>query len=119
MSLQAASPNYGQLVQEVVPAKDVFAALHPNEAFAAITLSDEDGWLFLLHDGTITVSRIDAGLKQVAELVRRVRAGIELTTNGLPTFDVADAQRLYQMTLGGVMNCSARHSPPMRCSRRG
>ena len=102
VSLQAASPNYGQLVQEVVPAKDVFAALHPNEAFAAITLSDEDGWLFLLHDGTITVSRIDAGLKQVAELVRRVRAGIELTTNGLPTFDVADAQRLYQMTLGGV-----------------
>jgi CHAT domain-containing protein len=102
VSLQAASPNYGQLVQEVVPAKDVFAALHPNEAFAAITLSDEDGWLFLLRDGTITVSRIDAGLKQVAELVRRVRAGIELTTNGLPTFDVADAQRLYQMTLGGV-----------------
>ena len=101
VSLQAASPNYGQLVQEVVPAKDVFA-LHPNEAFAAITLSDEDGWLFLLRDGTITVSRIDAGLKQVAELVRRVRAGIELTTNGLPTFDVADAQRLYQMTLGGV-----------------
>ena len=102
VSLQAASPNYGQLVQEVVPAKDVFAALQPNEAFAAITLSDEDGWLFLLRDGTITVSRIDAGLKQVAELVRRVRAGIELTTNGLPTFDVADAQRLYQMTLGGV-----------------
>ena len=51
-ALQAASPNYGQLVQEVVPAKDVFAALHPNEAFAAITLSDEDGWLFLLRDGT-------------------------------------------------------------------
>ena len=34
--------------------------------------------------------------------MRRVRAGIELTTNGLPPFDIADAQKLYQMTLGGV-----------------
>ncbi len=100
--LQAASPNYGQLVQQVVPAKDVFAALHPSEAFAAISLSDEDGWVFLLRDGSITVSRIDGGLTQIAELVRRVRAGIELTTAGLPTFDIADAQKLYQMTLGGV-----------------
>ena len=99
-ALQAASPNYGQLVQQVVPAKDVFAALHPNEAFVSLTLSDDDGWVFLLRNGSITVSRIDASLKQVAELVRRVRAGIELTTAGLPTFDTADAQTLYQLTLG-------------------
>lgn len=101
-ALQAASPNYGQLVQQVVLVKDVFAALHPNEAFAAITLSDDDGWVFLLRNNTITVSKVDAGLKQVAELVRRVRAGIELTSSGLPTFDTADAQKLYQMTLGGL-----------------
>src|SRR4029077_7800981 len=96
-ALQAASPNYGQLVQQVVPAPDVFAALHPNEAFVSLTLSDDDGWVFLLRNGSITVSRIDASLKQVAELVRRVRAGIELTTAGLPTFDTADAQTLYQL----------------------
>ena len=101
-ALQAASPNYGQLVQQVVAAKDVFAALHPDEAFSAITLSEDDGWVFLLRNGTITVSKVDAGIKQVAELVRRIRAGIELTTNQLPTFDVADAQKLYQLTLGGV-----------------
>jgi CHAT domain-containing protein/tetratricopeptide (TPR) repeat protein len=101
-ALQAASPNYGQLVQQVVPAKDVFAALHPDEAFAAMTLSDTDGWVFLLRNNAITVSKIDGGLKDVAELVRRIRAGIELTTNGLPTFDIADDQKLYQMTLGGV-----------------
>ena len=101
-ALQAASPNYGQLVQEVVPAKDVFASLHPNEAFVAITLSDEDGWVFLLRNGTIAISKIEVGATQVAQLVRNVRAGIELTTNGLPTFDVADAQKLYQMTIGGV-----------------
>ncbi len=101
-ALQAASPNYGQLVQQVVTAKDVFAALHPDEAFAAITLSEDDGWVFLLRNGTITVSKVDAGIKQIAELVRRVRAGIELTTSQLPTFDVADAQKLYQLTIGGV-----------------
>ncbi|MEJ0018320.1 MAG: CHAT domain-containing protein [Acetobacteraceae bacterium] len=101
-ALQAASPNYGQLVQQVVPVQDIFAALHPGEAFAALTLSDQDGWVFLLRDGSITISRIDAGLKDVAELVRRVRAGIELTSAGLPTFNVADAQKLYQLTLGGV-----------------
>jgi CHAT domain-containing protein len=101
-ALQAASPNYGQLVQQVVTAADVFAALHPGEAFAAITLSEDDGWVFLLRNGTIAVSRIDSGLKQIAELVRRTRAGIELSSSGLPTFDVADAQKLYQLTLGGV-----------------
>ncbi len=101
-ALQAASPNYGQLVQQVVSAKDVFAALHSDEAFAAITLSEDDGWVFLLRNGSISVSKVDGGIKQIAELVRRVRAGIELTTNQLPTFDVADAQKLYQLTLGGV-----------------
>ena len=81
-ALQAASPNYGQLVQQVVSAKDVFAALHPAEAFAAITtMGSDEGWIFLLHNGTITVSRIDGGVKQIAGLVHRVRAGIELTTS--------------------------------------
>ena len=77
-ALQAASPNYGQLAQQVVPAKDVFAALHPNEAFAAIALSDDDGWVFLLRNGTITVSRIDggvnAGRQAGARRARRHRA---------------------------------------------
>ena len=101
-ALQAASPNYGQLVQQVAPASDVFAALHPDEAFIAIALSNDNGWVFLLHNGAVAVSRIDVGLGQIAELVRRVRAGIELTSSGLPTFDVADAQKLYQLTIGGV-----------------
>ena len=101
-ALQAASPNYGQLVQQVVPASNVFAALRPDEAFVTIALSSEDGWVFLLRNGAIAVSRIDVGLDRVAELVRRVRAGIELTSSGLPTFDVADAQKLYQLTIGGV-----------------
>ncbi|HUB46759.1 MAG TPA: CHAT domain-containing tetratricopeptide repeat protein [Acetobacteraceae bacterium] len=101
-ALQAASPNYGQLVQQVVTAQDVFAALHPGEAFAAITMANQDGWVFLLRNKTISVSKVGAGLPEMAALVKRVRAGIEETTAGLPQFDIADAQRLYRLTLGGV-----------------
>jgi CHAT domain-containing protein len=90
-------------VQQVVLASDVFSALHPNEAFAAITLGSDDGWVFLLRNGTIVVSKIDAGVKRVAELVQHVRAGIEQTNaDSLPPFDIADAQQLYNLTLGGL-----------------
>ena len=101
-ALQAASPNYGQLVQQVVTAQQVFAALHPGEAFAALSLADQDGWVFLLRNNTVTVSKIAAGLPEIAGLVKRIREGIELTTAGLPPFDIQDDMRLYNITLGGV-----------------
>ena len=101
-ALQAASPNYGQLVQETVQPSDVFAALHPNEAFAALILSDAEGWVFVLRNGQMAVSRIGKGTEGIGALVRRVRAGIELTTNELPKFDIAGARELYDLTLGGV-----------------
>lgn len=104
-ALQAAAPNYGQLVQQVVPAADVIAALHPHEAFVAITLSDHAGWVFLLRPGNpsaITVSPVPGGTEQVAALVRRIRASTELGTTGLPRFATEDAQTLYTATLGGV-----------------
>lgn len=100
-ALQAASPNYGQLVQETVKPADVFAALHPNEAFVALTLNDNEGWVFVLRNGRIAVSRIARGTDYIAKLVARVRAGIELTTD-LPKFDIAGAQELYNLTLRGV-----------------
>ena len=52
-ALQTASPNYGQLVQQVVPAADVLGALRPDEALAAITLTPHGGWSFLLRAGAI------------------------------------------------------------------
>ena len=50
-ALQAASPNYGQLVQQVVPAAEVIAALRPHEAFMTVALSARSGWVFLLQQG--------------------------------------------------------------------
>ena len=101
-ALQAASPNYGQLVQETVHPADVFAALHPHEAFVALTLGEEEGWAFALRDGHIAAARIPKGAGEIDALVRRVRAGIELTGSALPAFDIADARALYDLTLGGV-----------------
>ena len=102
-ALQAAAPNYGQLVQQVVPAADVFSALAPDEAFAAITLSGEHGWVFLLRDGRITARPVGASPSEIATLVKQLRAGIEPGDDGkLPEFNVAAAQRLYAATLGTV-----------------
>jgi CHAT domain-containing protein len=101
-ALQAAAPNYGQLVQEVVPAADVLAALQPGESFAAITLTDQGGWIFLLRDGQIAVAKCPDGAPQIAQLVEKIRASIEPTDAGVPVFDTADANRLYHDLFGGL-----------------
>jgi CHAT domain-containing protein len=101
-SLQAAAPNYGQLVQQVAPASDVLAALRPGESFASIVLDAGGGWTFLLRDGQVSVARISDGQDKMAELVRRVRAGIEPTGSGVPRFDIAAAQQVYAALFGGL-----------------
>ncbi len=101
-ALQAASPNYGQLVQQVSPASEVMAALGPGEAFVAITLTDTGGWTFLLRDGQIAVAPVQGGLPRMAELVKRVRGGIESETGAVPKFDTEAAQQVYAATLGGL-----------------
>ncbi len=94
-ALQAASPNYGQLVQQVAPAADVLAALHPTRLSLpspwAITTAGSS-----LRDGKVEVAAIPGGLKEITGLVHRVRASIENTTGTPPPFDIADAQELYQ-----------------------
>jgi CHAT domain-containing protein len=105
-ALQSAAPNYGQLVQQVVPASEVVSALHPSEAFVTIALSDHAGWVFALRPGTngavISVAPIAGGTERVADLVRRIRSSVELTASGVPKFDTDAAQTLYATTLGGV-----------------
>ena len=101
-ALQAAAPQYGQLVQQSVSARDVLAALRPNEAFAAIVLAGEGGWTFVLRDGRLAAAPVAGGEARMQRLVRRVRASIERTGPGLPTFDTAGAQEIYAATLGAL-----------------
>ncbi len=101
-ALQAASPNYGQLVQEVVPAPAVLSALAPGEAFVSMSLSQDAGWMFALRDGAIAVAPAKAGSTAITALVKRVRATIEPSGDTPPPFDIAAAQALYIDTLGQV-----------------
>ncbi len=101
-ALQAAAPNYGQLVQEVVPAAAVLKALRPDEVFVAITLTGDSGWVFALRDGRISAAPMRAGTAAVGKLVRNVRASIEPGAHGLPRFDVTDAHALYEAVLAPV-----------------
>ena len=97
------SPNFGQLVQDVVPASAVMAMLHPDEAFVALFVSQREGWAFVLRNGTITVAPIAGGIGVVGPLVKKIRASIEKTeVASLPTFDIASTRKLYDLTLGGV-----------------
>jgi CHAT domain-containing protein len=102
-ALQAASPNYSQLVQQVATAPEVLGALAPGEAFAAIALTSAGGWSFVLRDGSIDAARVGASGAEIAALVKRVRAGIELDDAGaVPRFDAQAASTLYTAILGGL-----------------
>jgi CHAT domain-containing protein len=99
LAVQAAAPNFGQLVQQVVPAKAVLALLRPDEAFLGITATPDHTWLFLLHSGKIDLARSDTNDEKMTNLVASVRASIEPTQAGLPAFDMADAAAIYHATL--------------------
>ena len=103
VELEDKLPNYNALVQQVVPAATLFAVLRPGEAFAATSLGETEGWTFLLRDNTIRIGHVAGGAPRVTGLVRRLRAGIELTdANAVPAFDSAAAQELYAAVLGEV-----------------
>ena len=101
-ALQIASPNYGQLVQQLVPASDVLGALRPDEAFAAIFLDANGGWVLLARGGQITAAKLPAGSSEVATLVQRLRDSVEPGQAGLRRFDTDAASTLYADTLAPV-----------------
>jgi CHAT domain-containing protein len=101
-ALQVAAPNYGQLVQQVIPAADILSGLHRDEALAAITLTKTGGWVFLLRDGTIDAAPVKGDAAAIATLVKRVRASITSSVGSLPHFDTQSAQAIYDATLAPV-----------------
>ena len=101
-AMQAAAPNFGQLVQQLVPAADVLKLLGPDEAMAAIVVTPHGGWVFALHNGLIAAEPMTGDAASIAALVKRIRASIESTDGSLPRFDTASDTALYAATLGRV-----------------
>ena len=101
-AMQAAAPNFGQLVQQVVPAADILKLLGPDEAMAAIVVTPHGGWVFALRNGTIAAEAMTGDAASVAALVKRIRASIESADGSLPRFDTASDTALYAATLGRV-----------------
>ncbi|HQT38228.1 MAG TPA: CHAT domain-containing protein [Acidocella sp.] len=98
-AVQAAAPNFGQLVQQVVSAQDVLKALRPDEGFLGITSTPGRTWLFLMHNGQIQVASSQISDAGMAALVKAVLSSIKPTQTGLPPYDMADAGKIYQLTL--------------------
>ncbi|HQT63987.1 MAG: hypothetical protein B7Z75_03610 [Acidocella sp. 20-57-95] len=98
-AVQAAAPNFGQLVQQQVSAEDVLKALRPDEGFLGITSTPDNTWLFLLHGGQIDVASSKISDAGMTDLVKAVLTSTEPTNAGLPTYDMADAAKIYQLTL--------------------
>lgn len=96
---QAAAPNFSQLVQQQVPARDVLARLRPDEAFLGITATPTHSWLFFLNNGQVHVAQSPLTDADAAKLVQAVRDSIEPGSSGLPPFDMDDAAKIYAGTL--------------------
>ena len=101
-TLQAAAPNYGQLVQSVAEADDVLRALAPGEALVSLVLERDGGWVFLLRDGAVTVAAMPIGTDTATALVTKIRSTVELPDgkNTPPPFATDAARALYDGTLG-------------------
>ena len=100
--VQEIAPNYGQLLQQVVSARDVFALLHPGEAFAQITVATSETWTLLLRDGQISLGRSETGLGAMTRLVVRLRATLARQNGAVPDFATGPAHGVYAATLGTV-----------------
>src|SRR5262249_54750732 len=98
------APNYGQLLQQVVSARDVFALLHPGEAFAQITVATSETWTLLLRDGQISLGHSETGLGPMTRLVVRLRATLARQSGAVPDFATGPAHGIYAATLGTVAN---------------
>lgn len=102
-AVRDASPNFSQLVQDVVPASAVYQSLRPNEAFVGFFLSSSSGWVFALHDGRMTFAKIDGGAGTINPMVVAIRKGLDKEeATSLPVVDIDDLRRLYDITLGAV-----------------
>jgi CHAT domain-containing protein len=68
-----------------------------------IVLGEDEGWTLLLRKDSISAGRVEGGAKRIDKLVKRFRAGMELSRDNHPTpFDTDAAYQLYAAVLQPV-----------------
>lgn len=111
LQLQAAYPNYNQLLDAPVKARNVLDALRPGEVLVQVLLGAEDGFVLAARDGRIAAGRIALTETEAALLVARIRDGITVREGSIGAFDLEAAHELYGRIFSPVapMLAGARH----------
>lgn len=111
LQLQAAYPNYNQLLDAPVKAGNVLDALRPGEVLVQVLLGPEAGFVLAARDGRVTASRIDLTETEATALVARVREGVTVREGSIGAFDLNAAHTLYRKIFSPVagMLAGARH----------
>ncbi|MGR9054020.1 MAG: hypothetical protein ACU84J_15360, partial [Gammaproteobacteria bacterium] len=105
IQVQAALPRYNQLIDTGVDANRIMKLIGPDEALVQILLGSDEGLLILVKDHKIQANLIDLGWGQSAEIVAKLRSGLEPTERGtLPRFDVELAYSLYQRLFSPIVD---------------
>jgi CHAT domain-containing protein/Flp pilus assembly protein TadD len=90
-------PRFVELARaQPVGIADVQQVLGPDEAFAAMTLAQKDGYLFVIRKHKASFFKLDLTRSQAAEAVKALRANL---VDDKP-FDTGKAHDLYQKLFG-------------------
>ncbi|WP_439815239.1 CHAT domain-containing protein [Zavarzinia sp. CC-PAN008] len=100
-AIQSASPEYGQLVDLPVRAAEVRGLLQRDEAVVMLTMGVSNGWVMIVTSDEVVPYPVAISGEQVRDLVRNLRAGVDIGSDGsLSPFDVASAHDLYRTLFG-------------------
>jgi len=97
-------PEYRELTNpEPLPLADVQKLLGPEEALVSWLVLEKETYLFLVRADHIEFVSIDAGQRQIGQLVHRLRNATEIPETGdLPDFPYDKANELYRLLFGSI-----------------
>jgi CHAT domain-containing protein len=96
-AVRATSPRYLELLSPAVSAANLQAALAPDEGYVRLVTSAQGGFGALVTRDGVTPYRFDLTTADAEAAAAKVRKSAMLGRSGaLPTYDLADAQALYE-----------------------
>jgi CHAT domain-containing protein len=101
-ALRSASPRFLELLSPSVTAKDLAAALAPDEAYLRVILTPTGGYGVLVTRSAVTPYSVPLTEGDADRLVSRLRDSSRMSGRRLPDFDVGAAAELYQRLIAPV-----------------